>query len=79
MGTVYIHYIKNGSLTTLLYHLGICELRSDENKSKNYTRVSITTFEFVIQQIGEEIRKEDTNFRKSISPEGRLLIILGTL
>jgi len=40
------------------------------------TQLLLVTFDFILQKIGEEIRKEDIHFRKSISPEKILLVTL---
>lgn len=45
--------------TNIIFSL-LCELRADKSKFKKYTRVIIDTFDFVLQQIKEEIRKQDT-------------------
>lgn len=52
----------------------ICELRSGEKNLKTIHGVCVSTFDFIIQQIGDEFRKDDTHFRRSISPGERLLI-----
>ena len=54
----------------------LCELRAHGSEFKNYTCVNIDTFDFILQQIQVEIRKQDIHFRKSISPEERLLLTL---
>jgi len=73
---LWVHPLNQKRITHNVIVSFICEIRSDEKKFKNYTRVGISTQDYIIQQIGEEIRKEDTNFRRSISPEERLLITL---
>lgn len=73
---LWVHPLNKKRITHNVIVSFICELRSDEKKFKNYTRVCTSTFDFIIQQIGDEIRKEDTHFRRSISPEERLLITL---
>jgi len=73
---LWIHPLNKKRITHNVILTLLCELRSDESKFKNYTRVSSVTFDFILQEIGEEIRKEDTHFRKSISPEERLLVTL---
>jgi hypothetical protein len=43
---------------------------------KNFTRMSPSEFEFLINLIGEKILKKDTVFRKAISVQERLALAL---
>jgi hypothetical protein len=43
---------------------------------KNFTRMSLSEFEFLINSIGEKISKKDTAFRKAISVQERLALTL---
>ena len=43
---------------------------------KNFTRMSPSEFEFLINLIGEKISKKDTAFRKAISAQERLALTL---
>jgi len=39
-----------------------------------FFRINIEPFYRLSQLVGEEIRKQNTNYRRAISPEGRLAI-----
>lgn len=52
------------------------KLCKDELKFKNCTRVSSETFYYILEKIDGEIRKPDSNFRKSIKPDEKLLVTL---
>jgi len=43
---------------------------------KNFTRISPSEFEFLINLMGEKISKKDTAFRKAISVQERLALTL---
>lgn len=48
----------------------------DEKSYKNYLRMDEETFAKLLNMVKHKITKSDTNFRKSISPEEKLLITL---
>ena len=54
----------------------IKELRSDDDKFRNFTRMSVNTFDYVLNVITDRIRKPDSKFRKSIPPTQKLLVTL---
>lgn len=54
----------------------IDELRADPSKFYNYCRMKIATFDYILDLIKNKIEKQNTNYRKSISPEERLFITL---
>lgn len=52
------------------------DLRRDESKFCNYFRMSMTTFDDLLKRVNEDLKKRDTNMRKSITPEEKLAICL---
>lgn len=52
------------------------ELREDEEKFFNFTRMSTATFDALLMSIREKITKKDTRMRKCIPPEEKLVITL---
>ena len=53
------------------------DLPKDEEKFHGFFRMTIGQFYLPSQLAGEEIRKQNTNYRRAISPEERLAIFLG--
>jgi len=54
------------------------DLLECENKFYGYFRMNIEQFYLLSQLVGQEIRKQNTNYKRAISPEERLAIFLGT-
>lgn len=52
------------------------ELSQDPEKFQSYYRMSKTSFDLLVSMIKPEVEKKDTNFRRAICPEERLLITL---
>ncbi|VVC99118.1 unnamed protein product, partial [Leptidea sinapis] len=52
------------------------KMRLYPTKFFEYTRMPISTFDYILSKISDKITKEDTNFRKSISPKEKLFITL---
>ncbi|KAJ8911443.1 hypothetical protein NQ315_008329 [Exocentrus adspersus] len=52
------------------------DLRKDEKRFYIYFRMSIESFDEILNLIKDDIRKYNTNFRESISPEERFAITL---
>ena len=44
----------------------------DEDKFRNYTRMTKNTFEDLLLRVGSQIRRADTNLKLSISPRERI-------
>nr|XP_026695263.1 uncharacterized protein LOC104265542 [Ciona intestinalis] len=50
--------------------------RSDEEKFRQYARMTPDQFYYLLQQLTPVIQKQHTNFRKPISPKQRLILTL---
>lgn len=51
-------------------------LREDDTKFYTYFRMSKDTFDFLLQRLDTDLRKQDTCMRKAISPEEKLAITI---
>ncbi|KDR11682.1 hypothetical protein L798_14566, partial [Zootermopsis nevadensis] len=56
------------------FHLLYDDLRKHDEKFFNYTRMSVKSFDQLLQLIREEIGGTDTNFRQGIRPEKKQLM-----
>lgn len=75
--SLWMHPITSHRLLTGQYHtLIINELKADAEKFFNYCRMSKRSFEELYNILKEHIERADTNMRKSISAEERLMITL---
>lgn len=53
------------------------ELRMEDHQQfRNFIRMTATDFEHLLQGIATKIKKNDTKFRKAISPAERLMVTL---
>lgn len=52
------------------------KLLCDPRLFQQYTRMSITTFNYIVQAIREECMHHSTNFKKPISVEERLIVTI---
>ena len=52
------------------------DLLKDEERLWRYFRMSSDTFKCILELIHTSIKKQNTNFRRSISPEERLMVTL---
>jgi len=71
---VHLLNLKRTENNTIKYF--IREHRNDECKFRNFTRMSTNTFDYILEILKYEIRKSDTYFRKSITPEEKSLVNL---
>ena len=54
----------------------LLDLLKDEEMFWRYFRMSSDTFKCILELIHTSIKKQNTNFRRSISPEARLMVTL---
>jgi hypothetical protein len=54
----------------------LSSLQISDGSFLNFTRMTITDFEHLLQLVGGRIAKKDTQFRESVKPEIRLAITL---
>lgn len=52
------------------------QLMDDEKKFYEYLHMNIDTFEMILKEIKDDIQKEDTTFRKAITPREKLVVCL---
>lgn len=52
------------------------ELRNFEDKFFEYTRMTASSFDYLLHLIEPKIQKRDSNFRKCITPAEKLLVTL---
>jgi len=58
------------------FHNQLDDLLKDEERLWRYFRMSSVTFKYILELILTSIKKQNTNFRRSISPEERLMVTL---
>ncbi|KAM4030026.1 uncharacterized protein ACNLHF_022055 [Anomaloglossus baeobatrachus] len=58
------------------FHTLYFQLRYFPEKFENYLRMSIESFDILLSHIQDDIRRQDMSFRRSISPEQRLVVTL---
>ncbi|CAH1971911.1 unnamed protein product [Acanthoscelides obtectus] len=52
------------------------QLRGDESEFFNYFRMSMSTFDELLELLEKDLKKQDTRCRKNICPEEKLAIFL---
>jgi hypothetical protein len=58
------------------FHNLLDDLFKDEESFWKYFRMSSDTFKYILELIHASIKKQNTNFRSSISPEEQLMVTL---
>lgn len=73
---MWVHPIVNERQTKGHFYTLFAEIREDEDKYFNYTRMSMGSFNELLGCIKEKITKENTRMRSSIPPEEKLIVTL---
>jgi len=58
------------------FHNLLDDRLKDVERFWRYFRISSDIFKYILELIHTSIKKENTNFRRSISPEERLMVTL---
>ena len=72
----WVHNISSWRESFSEFHNLLDYLFTDEEMFWRYFRMSSDTFKYILELIHISIKKQNTNFRRSISPEERLMVIL---
>ncbi|XP_071534104.1 uncharacterized protein [Panulirus ornatus] len=72
----WIHPVIEDSLSHGMYVTLYPKLRNHEEKFFNYFRMSMTSFDDLLELVGEDIATANTTFRDSISPEEKLIVTI---
>jgi hypothetical protein len=71
-----VHNISSRCESFGEFHNLLGDLLKDEERFWMYFRMSSDTFKYILELIHTSIEKQNTNFRRSISPEERLMVAL---
>jgi len=58
------------------FHNLLDDLLKEEERFWRYFTISADTYKYILELIQTSIKKQNTNFRRSISPEERLMATL---
>jgi len=58
------------------FHNLLDDLLKDKERFWRYFTISSDTYKYILELIHTSIKKQNTNFRRSISPEERLMVTL---
>ena len=58
------------------FHNLLDDLLKDEERFWGFFTFSSDTFKYILEIIHTSVKKQNTNFRRSISPEERLMVTL---
>jgi len=71
-----VHNIRSRRESFGEFHNLLDDLLKDEERFWRYFRMSSGTFKYILELIHTSIKKQNTNFRRSINPEERLMVTL---
>ncbi|XP_040207240.1 protein SLX4IP isoform X1 [Rana temporaria] len=72
----WVHPLISQRLSKGHFHTVYLELRKYPKKFHEYARMSVTTFDELLEVVRPQLTRASTNMRASISPEERLLVTL---
>ncbi|XP_044151430.1 protein ALP1-like [Bufo gargarizans] len=72
----WVHPITSCRMTRGVYSTLYQELRKHPVKFAEYLRVSVASFDDLSQRLRRRLRRKDTKFRRSVTPEERLMVTL---
>jgi hypothetical protein len=70
------HPLLNAKQERGVFYTTFNGLRNDESKFFNYFRMSIVSFDELLQHIRNDVAGSDTNMRRCVPPEERLALAL---
>lgn len=73
---MWVHPIVNDRLSKGHFYTLFAEVREDNEKFFNFTRMPMASFDELLGYIKEKITKKNTRMRTSIPPEEKLVITL---
>jgi hypothetical protein len=71
----WVHNISSRRESYDEFHNLLDDLLKDEERFWRYFRMSTDTFKYILELIHTSIKKQNTNFQRSISPEERLMVM----
>jgi len=71
-----VHNISSRCENLGEFHNLLDDLLKDEERFWRYFRMSSDIFKYILELIHTSIKKQNTNFQRSISPEERLMVTL---
>lgn len=74
--TLWVHELNQERTTKGEYHTLFSQLRQHPDKFFEYCRMSIETFDLILNRVEHRLQKTELNYRKVILPEERLVVTL---
>jgi len=71
-----VHNISSRRESFGEFHNLLDDLLKEEERFWRYSKMSSDIFKCILELIHTSIKKQNTNFRRSISPEERLMVTL---